>query len=63
MFLEEAKKYGRGNVGSVASPYLMPYVYKRRFLYTQYGIVKDGDLFKLGDSGVVVDTESDITIK
>ena len=29
-FLEEdAKRFGRENVGSVASPYLMPYVYKR----------------------------------
>ena len=50
-------------MGSVASPYLMPYVYKRRFLDTQYGICKDGDTFKIDDSPVVVDVEGDITIK
>ena len=34
-FLEEdAKTFGREKVSSVASPYLMPYVYKRRFLDT-----------------------------
>ena len=32
---EEAKRFGKENVGTVASPYLMPYVYKRRFLDTQ----------------------------
>jgi hypothetical protein len=47
---EEAKRFGRENVGSVASPYLMPYVYKRRFIDTQYGIRKDGGTFKIGDS-------------
>ena len=63
-FLEEdAKRFGRDNVGSVASPYLMPYVYKRRFLDTQYGIRKDGDTFKIGDSPVLVDQNGDITIK
>ena len=63
-FLEEdAKRFGRENVGSVASPYLMPYVYKRRFHDTQYGIRKDGDTFKIGDSPVLVDQDGDITIK
>ena len=50
-FLEEdAKRCGRENVCPVAGPYLMPYVYKRRFLDTQYGLRKDGDIFKIGDS-------------
>ena len=30
---------------------------------TQYAIRKDGDLFKIRDSAVVVDTDGDITIK
>jgi hypothetical protein len=60
---EDAKRFGRENVGSVASPYLMPYVYKRRFLYTQYGTRKDGDTFKIGDSPVLVDLDGNITIK
>ena len=41
----------------------MPYVYKRRFLDTQYGVRKDGNMFMIGDSPVVVDTSGDITIK
>jgi hypothetical protein len=41
----------------------MPYVYKRRFLDTQYGINKDGDTFKCGESPVLVDKDGDITIK
>ena len=41
----------------------MPYVYKRWFLDTQYGLRKDGDIFKIGDSAVVVDRYGDITIK
>jgi len=59
---DEAPEYGRENVGPVASPYLMPYVYKRRFLDTQYGVRKDGDMFMIGDSPIVVDTDVAITI-
>jgi len=41
----------------------MPYVYKRRFLDTQYDVRKDGDMFMIGDSPIVVDTDSVITTK
>jgi len=41
----------------------MPYVYKRRFLNTQYGVRKDGDMFMIGYSPIVVDTDGDITHK
>jgi len=41
----------------------MPYVYKKRFLDTQYGVRKDGDIFMIGDSPIVVDTSGDKTIK
>jgi len=41
----------------------MPYVYKRRFLDTQYGIRKDGATYKIGDSPMLVDQDGDITIK
>jgi len=62
-FLEEdAKSFGRENVGPVGSPYLMPYVYKRQFLDTQYGIRKEGDIFKIGESSVLVDQDGNITI-
>jgi len=60
---DEAREYGRENVGPVASPYLKPYVYKRRFLDTQYGVRKVGDMFMIGDSPIVFDTDGDITIK
>jgi len=60
---DEAREYVRENVGHVARPYLMPYVYKRRLPDTQYGVRKDGDLFMIGDSPIVVDTSGVITIK
>ena len=41
----------------------MPCVYKRHFLDTQCGIRKDGDMFMIGDSLIVVDTDGDITIQ
>ena len=41
----------------------MDYVNKRRFLNTQYGVRKDGDIFKIGDSSIGVDTGGDIMIK
>jgi len=63
-FVEDvARDYGREKVGPVASPYMMPYVYKGRFLDTQYLVRKDGDMFMIGDSPIVVDTVGDITIK
>jgi len=60
---DKAHEYGRENVGPVASPYLMPYVYKRRFSDTQYGVRKDDNMFMISDSKVLVDTSGDITIK
>ena len=44
-FEDEAREYGRENAGPADSPYLMPYVYKRRFLDTQYGFHKEGNMF------------------
>ena len=54
---------GRENVGLIASSYIVPYLYNRRYLDTQYGLRKDGDSLKIGDSTVLVDPDSDITIK
>ena len=55
----------RENVGSIASPYILPYLSntRRRTLDTRYGTRKDGDSFKIGDSIVLVDTDSNITIR
>ena len=43
----------------------MPYLSnrRRRHLDDWYRIRKDGDSFKIGDSRVLVDTDSDITIR
>ena len=41
----------------------MPYVYKGRFLDGQCGVRKDGNMFMIGESPVVVVTSGDITIK
>jgi hypothetical protein len=41
----------------------MPYVYKRQFVDTQYGIRKDGDIYNIGDSPVLVNQDGDIAIK
>jgi len=60
---DEAREYRRENVRPVASHYLMIYVYKRRFLDTQYGVRMEGNMFMKGDFPVLVDTSVDITIK
>jgi len=59
---EDAQPFGRENVAPIASPYIVPYLYNRRYLDTQYGLRKDGDSFKIGDSTVLVDPDSNITI-
>jgi len=60
---EDLQTFGRENVGPIASPYIVPYFYNRRFLGTQYGVRKVVDSFMIGDSTVLVDTDSDVTIK
>ena len=40
----------------------MPYVYKRRFLDTQYDVRKEGNMFMIGDYPELVDTSGDITV-
>jgi len=41
----------------------MPYVYKRLLLNTQYGKLKNGDIFKTSVSTVLVVQDGKITIK
>jgi len=60
---EDAQAFARKNVGPIASPYIVPYLYNRRYLDIQYGLRKDGDSFKIGDTTVLVDPDRDITIK
>jgi len=60
---EDARAFGTDNIGPTASPYILAYLYNRRSLDTQYGIRKDGYAFKIGGSSVLVDTDSDMTIK
>jgi len=41
----------------------MSYVYKRHFVETQYGVRKDGDMFMMADSSILVNAGGDITVK
>jgi len=61
----DTRVFGWENVVPIASPYILPYLSKRRrrHLDTRYGIRKDSDKFKIGDSTVLVDTDSDIKIR
>jgi hypothetical protein len=59
---EDVRAFGRSNFGAIASPYLTPYLYNKRFLDKQYGIRRDGDSFMIGDSAVTVVSRSEITI-
>ena len=60
---KDAKEYDREKFGAVAGSYLTPFIYKRGFLDTQYGISKDSGTFMIGNSPLTVDDDSDITIK
>jgi len=60
---EDVQAFGSENVGTIASPYIVTYFYNNLFLDTQYGIRKVGDSFMIADSAILVDTDSDITIK
>jgi len=46
--------------GEIASPFLSP---DTRLLDTQYGIRKEGDNFKIGNSTVIIDNISNLSIK
>jgi hypothetical protein len=56
------RKLGSREFGSAASPYLTPYLYNKRFLYRQYSIKKEGNVFKIGDSTLTLDEQSNIHI-
>jgi len=60
---EDVQSFGRENLGTIASPYIVPYFYNKRFMDTQYSIRKFGDSFMVGDSAIPVVTDSDIAIK
>jgi hypothetical protein len=50
---EHVRKFGTENFGELASPYLTPYVYNKRFLNKQYGIRKEADgTFMIGNSPI-----------
>jgi hypothetical protein len=54
------KQFGSSQFGSMASPYLTPYLYNKRLLDRQCGIRKEGNVFKIGDSTLTVDEHSNI---
>jgi hypothetical protein len=59
----EVQQFGREQFGEIASQYLAPYVYNKRFLDKQYGLRKERCNFKIGVSLVTVDVDSDVHIK
>jgi len=49
--IEDVKRFGRQNFGEIASPYLTPYLYNKRYLDKLFGIGKGGDgKFRIGYS-------------
>ena len=56
--------YGAMTVGTLASPYVSPYLYesKRRGHDTEYGIRRDGDGFMIGDLRIGMDLDGNIHI-
>lgn len=61
----EAEEEERKNFGEIANPYLDPYLSNTssRLLDTQYGIRREGDNFKIGNSNVTVDDMSNIYVR
>jgi hypothetical protein len=62
-YTSNRRRFGREQFGEIASPYLTPDVYNKRFLDKQYGLRKERGNFKIGDSVVTVDIDSDVYIK
>jgi hypothetical protein len=60
---EHVRTLSRENFGELASPYLAPYAYNKRFLDKQYDIRKEADgTFMIGNAPLSVDNDSNITI-
>jgi hypothetical protein len=60
---EDVHTFATKSFGSVASPYLSPFVHKCGVLDIEYGLRKEGDKFFIGNSVVIVDANSDLYIK
>jgi len=54
--VEDIQAFGRENVGTIASRYMVPNFYSKLFLVTQYGIRNVGYSFMIGDSAILIDT-------
>lgn len=61
--MDEIEEHLQENVGRIASGYLSPYVHRRRYLDTEFGIRREDDgTFMIGDSPLTVDENGDIII-
>ena len=60
---EKIKLFSKKQYGTLASPFLSPYLKDSRLLDTEYGIRREGDDFKIGNATVIVDNMSNLTIK
>jgi hypothetical protein len=55
--------YAVKDYGVVASPYVKPNFSIDRSLHSRYGLGREGDNFMIGDSKVIINEDSDMTIK
>jgi len=60
---EDVQAFGSENGGTIARPYVVPYFYNKRFLDIQYCIRKVGVSFMIGNSAILLDTDSDIRLR
>jgi hypothetical protein len=62
---ENVRQYGQQHFGALASPYLTPYLYNRRFLDKVFGIRREetDGTFMIGNSSVTLDDRGNIIIQ
>jgi hypothetical protein len=52
---EDGRAFVNQNFGAIASPYLKPFLYNRRFIVKEFCFRRNGDTFVIGDSAGTVD--------
>jgi len=62
VMLKKINSFGRKHYGEISRPYLGPYLSNTRLLDSQYGILREGDKFKIGNSTVTIDNISNSII-
>ena len=60
---EKLKQLGRKHNGELAGPFLSPYLKDMKLLDTRYGILREGDHFKIGNATVTIDNGSNLIVR